>query len=221
MSKKFILREMSFLDQLRAKKSSLKSTVTNVTHADGSQEQILLVKTENGMEEIQKSQLQPKTFGFIVDTKPDTIPACIIPDFLYLGSQDSVILENVEKYRLTDILSIGIPAPACDIMFGDGNNSTVRNYFVELLDLPESSLEETIKNTNKIIESVRNKKGRILIHCNAGVSRSSSVCIAYLMENHKMSFESAFGTVKSKRECIRPNDGFLKQLKQFERLDSQ
>lgn len=211
---------MSFLDQLRAKKTNLKSTVTNITHADGTQEQILLVKTDDGVKEIQKSQSNKKTFGFVVDTKPDTEPACILANFLYLGSQDAVSMENVQNFQLTDILSVGIQTPVSDIVFGDGSNSTVRCHFVDLLDLPEASLENTIIETNQIIERVRKENGRILIHCNAGVSRSSSICIAYLMQIRKMTFDDAFVAVKTKRECIRPNDGFIKQLKQFGQIAS-
>lgn len=207
---------MSFLDQLKSKKSSLKSTVTNITHADGTQEQVVLSKSGDEVGKVSKVQLKPKTYGFVIDTKPDLVPACILDDFLYLGSQDSVVFENVEKYHLTDILSIGIETPASDIVYGDGKNSTIRNHFVECLDLPETQLNKIIRETNEIIQSVHERNGRILVHCNAGVSRSSTVCIAYLMTHNRMSFDSAFGLVKSKRECIRPNDGFLKQLKQLD-----
>lgn len=203
---------MSLLDQLKAKKSVLKSTVTNITYADGSQERILLSKT--GDNETQKERLMSKTYGFIVDTKPDFVPACIIKDFLYLGSQDAVLRENVAKYQLTDILSIGIETPHSDIH--DEKHSCVQTHFVECLDLPETHLEAILNQTNQIIKSVSDKMGRILIHCNAGVSRSSAVCIAYLMSEQKMNFDSAFALIKAKRECIRPNDGFLKQLKQMD-----
>lgn len=205
---------MSFLDQLQAKKNELKVTVTNITHADGSQKQILLSK---GGVDVNNVQLKPKSYGFIVDTKPDLVPACILKDFLYLGSQDAVTQENVEKYRLTDILSIGIETPASDIQHVDGSGSTVCTHYIECLDLPETQLNTVIKETNRIINSVYDKNGRILVHCNAGVSRSSAVCIAYLMIEQNMLFDSAFDLVKSKRECIRPNDGFSKQLKQMDK----
>lgn len=207
---------MSLLDQLKAKKNCLKSTVTNITYADGSQERILLSKT--GDSETLSERLMTKTYGFIVDTKPDFVPACIIDDFLYLGSQDAVSRENVEKYQLTDILSVGIKTPASDIH--DEKYSCVQTHFVECLDLPETHLGAIVNQTNQIIKSVSDKKGRILIHCNAGVSRSSAVCIAYLMIELKMNFDSAFALMKTKRECIRPNDGFLKQLKQMDQNKS-
>lgn len=207
---------MSLLDQLKLKKSNLKSTITNITHADGSQEQIILSKNGDEVKQTSNVQLKPKTYGFVVDTKPDQVPACIIDDFLYLGSQDSVMLENVNKFGLTDVLSVGIPAPISDISFNDGSDSTIHNHYVDCLDLPDTQLLPILKETNEIINNVKEKNGRILVHCNAGVSRSSTVCIGFLMQNEQMDFESAFQLVKSKRECIRPNDGFYKQLKEFQ-----
>lgn len=208
---------MSFLDQLKLRKSNLKTTVTNITYADGTQEQIVL---SNGSDQINESkqniQRTSKSYGFVIDTKPDQIPAIILDEFLYLGSQDSVTLANVQNYRLTDILSVGIQAPDSDIVYGDGKDSTVRKHFIECLDMPNTQLDVIVKQTNEIIENVNGHNGRILVHCNAGVSRSASVCIAYLMLNRKMNFAAAYSLVKSKRECIRPNDGFLKQLKQMD-----
>lgn len=214
---------MSLLDQLKLKKSNLKSIVTNITYADGTQEQIALSKdgydeTDAGSTSEAKkiNQRLPKTYGFVVDTKPDQVPAEILNDFLYLGSQDSITLDNVRAYQLTDILSIGIRAPDSDIVFGDAPNSNVRNHFIECLDLPSTQLDVIMKQTNEIIERVHEQNGRILVHCNAGVSRSASVCIAYLMLHRNMNFSTAYSHVKSKRECIRPNEGFLKQLKQMD-----
>lgn len=203
---------MSFLDQLKERKNALKPTVTNITHSDGSQEQLLLSKSG----ETQK--MTAKTYGFIVDTKPDIVPACVVEDFLFLGSQDSVIRENVDKHQLTDILSVGIETPDSDINIE--NHSFVQTHFVECLDLPETNLATVTHRTSEIIKNIRDKNGRVLVHCNAGVSRSSAVCIAFLMSQHRMNFENAFALVKSKRECIRPNDGFLKQLKQMDQTQS-
>ena len=54
------------------------------------------------------------------------------------------------------------------------------------------------------------------MHCAAGVSRSASIVIAYIMWDKKMSFEEAFEFVESKRN-IGPNNGFIEQLKLFEK----
>jgi len=50
----------------------------------------------------------------------------------------------------------------------------------------------------------------------AGKSRSSTIIIAYLIKERKMTFEEAFNYVKEKRIKIQPNKGFIKQLLEFE-----
>lgn len=49
----------------------------------------------------------------------------------------------------------------------------------------------------------------------AGVSRSSTMTIAYLMKIKKMSFQDAYKYTLDRREIIEPNGGFMKQLKLF------
>jgi protein-tyrosine phosphatase len=50
--------------------------------------------------------------------------------------------------------------------------------------------------------------GKILVHCFAGVSRSATVVIAYLMQEHGLTYHAAMKLVKSKRPFINPNEGF-------------
>lgn len=58
--------------------------------------------------------------------------------------------------------------------------------------------------------------GVVLVHCNAGVSRSSSVVIGYLMLRNKLPFEEAHRQVKTARPAVRPNPGFYRQLQLYE-----
>lgn len=63
------------------------------------------------------------------------------------------------------------------------------------------------------------------MHCVAGISRSASVVIAYLMKHKKYSlshvctfFEiliQALNKVKRRRNIVNPNKGFLLQLEEF------
>jgi dual specificity phosphatase 12 len=52
------------------------------------------------------------------------------------------------------------------------------------------------------------QKGGILVHCYAGVSRSATCVIAYLMQEKQMSFDNAFQFLSSKRPVVFPNMGF-------------
>lgn len=64
---------------------------------------------------------------------------------------------------------------------------------------------------------MENKKLKVLVHCAGGVSRSASICIAYLMQKKNMSYQNAYLAVKKKRKCIKPNQNFVKQLKSYEK----
>lgn len=63
---------------------------------------------------------------------------------------------------------------------------------------------------------VKPRRPIFLIHCNLGISRSSSILIAYLINKYKLCLYAAFNYVKDKRLQIAPNYSFLRQLKQFE-----
>ena len=56
----------------------------------------------------------------------------------------------------------------------------------------------------------------VFIHCCAGVSRSSTITIVYLMKCHSMSLDVAFQFVQERRSCINPNAGFRFQLRYYE-----
>lgn len=186
---------MSFLAEIQSKR--LRPTTTNIQYPDGRRYCL-----QNGVE--QKSDADDGA-GFVVDTKPDREVACILPSFLYLGSQDAVDDQNVDKHKITHILSIGIKVPPV---------ADVRTSFIECLDLPDAQLTgEVLDESNRFLEEVAKSGGRVLVHCNAGVSRSAAVVIGYLIVHKRMSYAEAIDLVRLKRPCCRPNDGFVKQLK--------
>ncbi|GJP84702.1 hypothetical protein CLOP_g14752 [Closterium sp. NIES-67] len=67
------------------------------------------------------------------------------------------------------------------------------------------------------IEGVRESGGRVFVHCCQGVSRSTSLVIAYLMWTQRMEFEEAFRRVKAVRGVASPNMGFACQLLQWQK----
>lgn len=192
---------MSLLEQLRTRKQRLKPTNTIVTHLDG---QRFLEK-----QGLITGKIQDQTFGFVVDNTPDNVPAKIT-DYIYLGSQDSCELEALNKFNIKNVLSIGIESP-CQF-------ANVNYKFVQCLDQPETNIIDILENEcihfmQHCVDNCEN----ILVHCNAGVSRSSSVVIGYLMNLNQITYEIAYTFVRSKRKCIKPNIGFEKQLIHWEK----
>ncbi|KAB0407326.1 hypothetical protein E2I00_010930, partial [Balaenoptera physalus] len=65
-------------------------------------------------------------------------------------------------------------------------------------------------------DAVKDCRGRVLVHCQAGISRSATICLAYLMMKKRVRLEEAFEFVKQRRSIISPNFSFMGQLLQFE-----
>lgn len=57
----------------------------------------------------------------------------------------------------------------------------------------------------------------MFVHCRAGVSRSATVCIAYIMKQMEYDLTNAYDFVKTKRPCISPNLHFMGQLLEFQK----
>lgn len=187
---------MDLQDLIVKKKSSLKSCKTVITDPLGNKYEV-----EHG-----KVKKLEKSLPFVVDEKPDLHIANVIPG-LYLGSQDPVVCYDIlKKYEIQHILSIGVNISE--------KYDDIQYHTCDLLDLPESNILPAIKKCVNIIHT--NLKENILVHCNAGVSRSPSIIIAYLMIIMKLSYDEAYNIVKKARNCIRPNDGFVKQLRGIE-----
>lgn len=68
------------------------------------------------------------------------------------------------------------------------------------------------------VESVRLSGGKVLVHCLAGISRSPTICIAYLMYSRHLSLDQAHDFIKQRRTLISPNLNFMRQLAEYERL---
>lgn len=86
---------------------------------------------------------------------------------------------------------------------------------VPLRDMENENLLDYLDTCLDFIERGR-REGAILVHCYAGVSRSASVVMAYLMRMERLSQEDALKSLREQNEFVCPNDGFLEQLKMFE-----
>ena len=86
---------------------------------------------------------------------------------------------------------------------------------VPVMDRFQEDIKKYFNETNRFIENVK-KDGKVLIHCQAGISRSPTIGIAFLMKMNKLSFNDAFSLVKEKRPIIEPNLAFIQALLEYE-----
>jgi hypothetical protein len=57
--------------------------------------------------------------------------------------------------------------------------------------------------------------GRVFVHCVQGISRSATICIAYLIFVERMSYNDGYTLVRGRRACANPNMAFITQLNQW------
>eukprot|EP01105_Mastigella_eilhardi_P005909 TRINITY_DN1758_c0_g1_i2.p1 TRINITY_DN1758_c0_g1~~TRINITY_DN1758_c0_g1_i2.p1 ORF type:complete len:352 (-),score=41.85 TRINITY_DN1758_c0_g1_i2:44-1099(-) len=83
---------------------------------------------------------------------------------------------------------------------------------VEVDDREEVDLSPHFQGTTDFIANSLHSGGRVLVHCHAGVSRSATVVVAYLIAAHGWTAEEAQAFVKARRPRILPKHNFVSQL---------
>lgn len=66
-------------------------------------------------------------------------------------------------------------------------------------------------------DEARKNQCNVMVHCHAGVSRSATITIAYIMQQMNLSMIDAYMYVKNKRPIISPNLNFMGQLVEYEK----
>ena len=83
---------------------------------------------------------------------------------------------------------------------------------------PDENISEHFERVNDFILRNITAGKNVLIHCRAGISRSATLVIAYLMARFDMPLRFAFAYVRARRPQIRPNFGFVAQLQAYDEV---
>ena len=142
--------------------------------------------------------------------KDDNTPVEIIPH-LFLGSIGSASnLKQLQNCKITHIVCCGK-----DIKNFFPDN--FKYYNINLYDSEKENIKQYFKDSSDFIDEGIKNGGNVLVHCHAGVSRSSTILIAYIMKSKKMKLNDDIELKKTKREKVNPNNGFIGQLKDYEK----
>ena len=136
-------------------------------------------------------------------------PVNEIIDGLFLG--DHVAAENkfiLSRCGITHILTVGSG------LYPKFPQKFTYKWVTEL-DSPTANLKQHFAACHRFINNAFASGGRVLVHCYAGISRSATMVIMYLMREHGMSMNAAMQLTRSKRWFINPNPGFRKQLQKY------
>jgi len=132
-----------------------------------------------------------------------------IKDKLYQGNlEDTIAWVDNPKHEQNIIIYLGQTIP----------NGLCHNCYPTFIHIPIRDGENTpsrVLNTILITHSIiENYKGKILIACRAGLSRSIIITISIYSLLEEISFDKAYKHVKKKCSNILPEQNLLREAKQ-------
>ncbi|XP_056148054.1 dual specificity protein phosphatase 19-like [Lampris incognitus] len=147
-------------------------------------------------------------FGFVEDKSLDLQVGIVRPSLL-LASQDVAHdIDTLQRYKVSHVLNV---AYGVANLFPDQFAYKTLN----ILDVPDTDITSYLEECCSFIDQALKQSGVVLVHCNAGVSRSSSIVMGYLMLRDGLSFDDAYRHVKQARPSVCPNPGFYQQLQNY------
>ncbi|KAF9279812.1 dual specificity phosphatase 12 [Mortierella alpina] len=129
----------------------------------------------------------------------------IVPGLFLSGSQPSESRAYMQEHGITHIIQV------TDIRTPRFPGEFVYKL-IPVPDMDETNLIEHFADTYIFIQEAIAKGGKVLVHCQAGASRSVTVVCAYLMRTQNISAGEALNAVQALRPIAEPNDGFMRQL---------
>ncbi|XP_034044973.1 dual specificity protein phosphatase 22-A [Thalassophryne amazonica] len=134
-----------------------------------------------------------------------------VVDGLYLGNiRDAENRESLSQNGITHILSVYNNATP---MFED-----MTYLCIHAADASSQNLLQHFKECISFIHECRLNGGSCLVHCLAGVSRSTTMVVAYLMTVTHYNWEECLSAIKAVRSFVGPNYGFQQQLQEYQRM---
>lgn len=135
---------------------------------------------------------------------------------LYLGDINMATnRDEMTRLGITDMITIEIkPLQAIDLA------TCIKRYlFINVMDHSKQDILSHFDTSNEFIETaLKVPTNKVYVHCVAGISRSASVVIAYVMKTRSMNYSEAFELVSQKRRIVDPNEGFVRQLILFYKM---
>ncbi|XP_061842164.1 dual specificity protein phosphatase 26-like [Nerophis lumbriciformis] len=129
---------------------------------------------------------------------------------VYIGDQHSAENRNdLCKHGITHILNAAhSKRQSCPEIY-QGMKIVYKG--VEAQDSCGFDMSVNFQAAADFISMALSRGGKVLVHCQVGVSRSATLVLAYLMLKQRLTLVEAICAVKENRGVI-PNRGFLRQL---------
>lgn len=137
----------------------------------------------------------------------------MVVDHIALGSLRTVqSMPSLQQLGVTHVLTCGrnlrtpqFPPP-------------IQQMVLDVDDNDEQDMNQYFLTAIEFMQSCVSSGGLCIVHCFAGVSRSATVVVAYLMKSRQLSFTQALEFVQQQRPAANPNPNFRRQLIEFEAM---
>ncbi|KAH8406320.1 hypothetical protein KR215_011321 [Drosophila sulfurigaster] len=139
------------------------------------------------------------------------VPVEIVPG-LFLGNASHSCDSNaLQKYNIKYVLNVTPDLPNEFEQLG-----VIKYLQIPITDHYSQDVAMHFPAAIQFIEEARRANSAVLVHCLAGVSRSVTVTLAYLMHTRALSLNDAFMLVRARKPDVSPNFHFMHQLQSFE-----
>jgi hypothetical protein len=135
----------------------------------------------------------------------EIIPCVYISDF-----SSACEIDKLKEFGITHIITVmaGVPEMYPNIF---------KYYTIDVCDRKYVDLKQWFNQCSEFIDNAIQNNGKVLVHCQKGVSRSVTIVAAYLISKKGYTYSKAINIMKEKRTCVNPNDGFREQLMEYEK----
>lgn len=138
-------------------------------------------------------------------------PVEILP-YLYLGNaKNSGDRDSLNRHKIRYIINV---TPNLPNVFEDCGS--YKYLQIPIHDHWSQNLASFFPKAIQFIDEAREAGVGVLVHCLAGISRSVTITVAYLMFKEKLTLEDAYEYVRVKKANIAPNFNFMGQLQDFQ-----
>jgi len=113
--------------------------------------------------------------------------SCVMDNFMYLGSDN--VAKDFNKLKdngITHVINCAADY-AADYHIDKG----IKYLSLHLKDHVRENIECVFYDTCAFIDKCKQEGGRVYIHCVQGISRSTTVCIAYMIMTQQATVDAA------------------------------
>lgn len=139
-------------------------------------------------------------------------PVEILPDLFLGNAANSEDLEWLKSHQIEHILNVTLDLPNTFEEQG-----SIKYMKIPITDQIGQNVAGYFPQAIEFIDKGREQKKGVLVHCLAGISRSVTVMLAYLMSHKQLSLNEAYNMVLKRKSNIDPNFHFMQQLHSYEK----